>query len=171
MSERDESLQVAIHLHSKAIERFHARRNVEWQFAFTFWVLAGRGRCRGRRVGKRTNRNCRRCHCRRPGDLLPHPFAGPVHPPPNETRLEDRHWPGPLPTRQTRSSGSQRGSPLNSVRPIEPILTVLVPWLASSNHCRRGRDRCHLRKPPIDRQPLAVTESYQSDLVLPYGCT
>ncbi|HEX6946745.1 MAG TPA: hypothetical protein VF246_05305 [Acidimicrobiia bacterium] len=39
-TDRD-SLEILRHLHSKAVERFHARRSLEWQFAFTFWTLLG----------------------------------------------------------------------------------------------------------------------------------
>ena len=30
-----------MHLQQQASERFHTRRQLEWQFAFSFWVLLG----------------------------------------------------------------------------------------------------------------------------------
>lgn len=41
MSRDNDSIQVLTHFHTQAITRFHARRQVEWQFSFTLWVLLG----------------------------------------------------------------------------------------------------------------------------------
>lgn len=36
-----DDLTILMHLQQQASERFHTRRQLEWQFAFSFWVLLG----------------------------------------------------------------------------------------------------------------------------------